>query len=196
MGCVRQAVLEFDEEVQVPWRPLLVPPPAGDAAPVAGVLREPSRRSPSRVGVCRPPVSAPVRPGDGAWNGSRPSRPAVRPAAHGAPVAGPRRPGPPVTGARRPGLRLTRRARRLAVVLALCVGVVLGSWLAPLLSGGDGGLHLAGVSSVVVEPGDTLWSIAASVADGDDVRAVVDRIQELNGLEGSAVVPGQVLRLP
>jgi hypothetical protein len=94
-------------------------------------------------------------------------------------------------------LRLTRRARRLAVVLALCGGVVLGSWLAPLLSGGaDEGLHLAGVSSVVVEPGDTLWSIATSVADGEDVRAVIDRIQELNRLEGSGLVPGQVLQLP
>jgi nucleoid-associated protein YgaU len=69
--------------------------------------------------------------------------------------------------------------------------------LAPLLSGdADGGLHLAGVSSVVVEPGDTLWSIAAAVADGEDVRVVVDRIQELNGLHGSDVVPGQVLELP
>jgi hypothetical protein len=81
-------------------------------------------------------------------------------------------------------------------VLALCAGVVLGSWLAPLLSGPADGLHLAGVSSVVVEPGDTLWSIAASVADGEDVRAVVDSIQELNGLEGSGLVPGQVLQLP
>jgi LysM repeat protein len=74
--------------------------------------------------------------------------------------------------------------------------VVLGSWLAPLLSGADEGLHLAGVSSVVVEPGDTLWSIAVSVADGEDVRVVIDRIQELNGLEGSGLVPGQVLQLP
>jgi LysM repeat protein len=50
---------------------------------------------------------------------------------------------------------------------------------------------------VVVEQGDSLWSIAASVAgEGDDVRAVVDRIQELNGLSGSAVLPGQVLELP
>jgi hypothetical protein len=82
-------------------------------------------------------------------------------------------------------------------VLALCGGVVLGSWLAPLLSkGADEGLHLAGVSSVVVEPGDTLWSIAAEVADGEDVRAVVDHIQELNRLEGSVLAPGQVLKLP
>jgi hypothetical protein len=34
------------------------------------------------------------------------------------------------------------------------------------------------------------------VADGEDVRAVVDHIQELNQMTGSDVVPGQVLRLP
>jgi nucleoid-associated protein YgaU len=55
---------------------------------------------------------------------------------------------------------------------------------------------LTGADSVVVERGDTLWSIAASVAGEDDVRAVVDRIQQLNGLAGSTVVPGQVLEMP
>jgi nucleoid-associated protein YgaU len=93
-------------------------------------------------------------------------------------------------------LRLTRRARRLAVVLALAVGVAVGSVAAPLLGGGDGDLRLAGASSVVVQPGDTLWSIATSVDGEGDVRAVVDALQELNGLEGTALVPGQVLVLP
>jgi nucleoid-associated protein YgaU len=82
-------------------------------------------------------------------------------------------------------------------VLALCGGVVLGSWLGPLLAGdGGGGLRLAGESSVVVQPGDTLWSVATAVAGGEDVRVVVDRIQALNGLEGAELVPGQVLQLP
>ena len=81
-------------------------------------------------------------------------------------------------------LRLTRRARRLAVVLALCGGVVLGSWLAPLFSGGaDEGLHLAGVSSVVVEPGTRRGPSPSRWPT--DVRAVIDRIQELNGLDGA-----------
>jgi nucleoid-associated protein YgaU len=94
-------------------------------------------------------------------------------------------------------VRLTRRARRLAVVLALFGGVVLGSLLNSLVSGtAADGLHLAGVNSVVVAPGDTLWSIAESVADGADVRVVVDRIQELNELDGSVLVPGEVLQLP
>jgi nucleoid-associated protein YgaU len=94
-------------------------------------------------------------------------------------------------------LRLTRRARRLVTVLVLGSGVALGSWVGSVLTGSDDdGLQLVRDSSVVVEPGDTLWSIAGSVAGSDDVRPVVDRIQELNGLSGTDLVPGQVLRLP
>ena len=193
MGYVGQAVLEFDEEVQAPWRPRLVAVPDIDGSSPLPALRDPSRRSPSRVGVCRPPVPTPGRPVVGSRaHGARPAVPG-RPGTGMAPTRTDR----PAPRRHRSALRLTRRARRLAVVLALCGGVVLGSWLAPLLSGGaDRGLHLAGVSSVVVEPGDTLWSIAASVAEEEDVRAVVDRIQELNGLESADLVPGQVLQLP
>jgi nucleoid-associated protein YgaU len=189
MGCVQQAVLEFDEAVQAPWRPRLVAvPDVGTVeAPMAAqsgarpVIRpHPSRRSPSRVGVCRPP-ERPVPTADR----RRPLPPAAR------------APRPGAAAGRRARLRLTRRARRLAVVLALAAGVALGSWIAPLLSGNGGGdLRLAGVSSVVVEPGDTLWSIASSVDEGRDVRAVIDEIQELNGLSGVDLVPGQVLQLP
>jgi nucleoid-associated protein YgaU len=93
------------------------------------------------------------------------------------------------------GLRLTRRARRLAVVLALVSGVALGSWLDSLV-GGAPDLRLAGESTVVVQSGDTLWSIASSVAGDDDVRAVVDQIQRVNRLSGSDLEPGQVLQLP
>ncbi|MGZ4550319.1 MAG: LysM peptidoglycan-binding domain-containing protein [Blastococcus sp.] len=94
-------------------------------------------------------------------------------------------------------LRLTRRARRLAVVLALACGVALGSWLGPLVAGGDGGdLRLAGQSSVTVESGDTLWSIASSVAGDSDVRLVVDQIRQLNGPKTADIVPGEVLQLP
>jgi hypothetical protein len=198
MGCERQAVLEFDEEVQAPWRPRLVAGTAVDGpSPALTAPRHPSRRSPSRVGVCRPPVPGRDRPGVGTpIRGERPPAAGRTPARGAAPAAA-LRANQRMVGRPRARLRLTRRARRLAVILALCGAVVLGSWLAPLLSGGaERGLHLAGASSVVVEPGDTLWSIAVSVADGEDVRAVIDRIQELNGLEGSDLVPGQVVQLP
>ena len=81
------------------------------------------------------------------------------------------------------------------MVLALAAGVALGSWLGPLLGGG-GELRLAGGSSVVVQSGDTLWSIASSLDGDGDVRSLVDAIQRLNDLEGGVLVPGQVLELP
>jgi hypothetical protein len=96
----------------------------------------------------------------------------------------------------RGGVRLTRRARLLAAVLTLALGVAIGSWLGPLLAGGGDDLQLAGVQSVVVQPGDTLWSIASGVAGTADVREVVDRIQQLNDLRGTVLIPGQVLELP
>ena len=84
----------------------------------------------------------------------------------------------------------------LGVTLALMLGVAIGSWLGPLVAGSDGDLRLAGAQSVVVQPGDTLWSIAGEVAGSSDVRVVVDRIQEINGLSGTVLLPGQVLELP
>ncbi len=184
MGSVAQAVVEFDESVQAPWRP-----------PLAGT---PVRRDRLRV-VPEPARSGPVRtagaPGSRAAASARrtPAPQTRRPAPAG---SRPRRPAPE-RGVLAPGLRLTRRARRLGVVLGLAVGVVVGSWLGAAVAGGDEGLRLVGESSVVVQPGDTLWSIAGAVAhDGEDVRAVISRIRELNGLPDASLVPGQRLVLP
>jgi nucleoid-associated protein YgaU len=93
-------------------------------------------------------------------------------------------------------LRLTRRARRLVLILALAAAVAAGSWLGPLFGGGGGHLRLVGESSVVVQSGDTLWSIASSLDRGGDVRTLVDEIQELNGLRDADLMPGQTLLLP
>lgn len=221
MASVRQAVLEFDAAVQVPWRPLLG---TGGGGRVAGSGR-PSRpaagrgpRTPAAPGLAgtgprvaghlrpvpdRPPgpeprTADPAPPGRGA--GRAPARrestsPGGHPAASGPVSSRAVRGGcasPERIGVRR--LRLTRRGRRLVLALALGCAVALGS----LVEGaGDGGLQLAGERSVVVEPGDTVWSIAGEVAGADqDVRTVVDAIEELNDLEGSVLVPGQVLELP
>jgi LysM domain len=189
VGSVQQAVLEFDEAVQAPWRPALRLVPAagpGQRGPATrpGAYRDRVAGSgPARVAEAAP------RPGRAVATPRVPARPAPRPRVRGG-CAPQRRP-----GAGR--LRLTRRARRLATVLALALGVALGSWLAPLLAGGDSGdLRLTGVSTVVVEPGDTLWSVAASVAGDRDVRAVVDEIQRLNDLDGVDLQAGQILQLP
>jgi nucleoid-associated protein YgaU len=49
---------------------------------------------------------------------------------------------------------------------------------------------------VVVQPGDTLWSIATERYPADDVRARVDSIEEANGLQSPRIFIGQTLRLP
>jgi LysM domain-containing protein len=224
MASVRQAVLEFDAAVQVPWRPLLgsgaggrrsgpghpdrsatgsgravrtpaAPGPAGTGPRVGGHLRPVPDRPAGPESRCADP--APSARGAGRAPGRRePTSSGGHPGASG-PV--------PVHGgcaapqeAAAPRLRLTRRGRRLLLALALGGAVALGWLVAPLAAGSDdGGLQLAGEGSVVVEPGDTVWSIAGDVAGADqDVRTVVDAIEELNDLEGSALVPGQVLELP
>jgi LysM repeat protein len=48
----------------------------------------------------------------------------------------------------------------------------------------------------VVEPGETLWGIAAALAPQADTRLIVARLAELNGLASAEVRPGQVLLLP
>jgi hypothetical protein len=46
-----------------------------------------------------------------------------------------------------------------------------------------------------VQPGDTLWSIAA-VNYGGDPREGVWRLRERNHLAGTTIAPGLLLRLP
>ncbi len=189
MGSVAEAVLEFDEAVQVPWRPRLAEA-ARPADPSTGVhvLALPSSRRPRAARVARltvPPSLPPDRrtpvsrvPGGSTAVGHS----CVR-------CAGGDRATPEV--------RLTARARRLLAVLGAAVAVLLGVWVGSVVSGGDEGLVLVSDSSVVVRQGDTLWSIAGSVAgDHQDVRAVVDAIRELNDLSDATLQPGQVLRLP
>lgn len=95
------------------------------------------------------------------------------------------------------GVRLTRRGRRLVagVSAVTAIGIAL---VATTAVAGDAHHELqpVGVSSVVVRPGDTLWSIAVGVAPEEDTREVVDALVEVNDLEGVDLVPGQVLQLP
>ena len=49
---------------------------------------------------------------------------------------------------------------------------------------------------MVVQSGDTLWSIATRWTATATCARVVDEIQRLNDLDGGVLVPGQVLQLP
>ncbi len=84
------------------------------------------------------------------------------------------------------------RRRLLAVtLLALASGL---AWVVP--TGGVAARSaLVSQHRYVVRPGDTMWSIARRLHDGDP-RALVDAIQAANGTDPGAVVPGQVLLIP
>ncbi|HEV3225852.1 MAG TPA: LysM peptidoglycan-binding domain-containing protein [Acidimicrobiales bacterium] len=58
---------------------------------------------------------------------------------------------------------------------------------------GAAGQPLPSRAIYVVQPGDTLWSIARGLDPTGDPRATVDRVEALNG--GAALQPGQRLRL-
>jgi LysM repeat protein len=54
-------------------------------------------------------------------------------------------------------------------------------------------------SVVIVQPGQTMWGLAAQVAPNDDPRDTIERIAQLNSLTGaqsSTVYPGQRLVVP
>ncbi len=52
-------------------------------------------------------------------------------------------------------------------------------------------------TTVTVQRGDTLWSIAAShSAPNADVQETIDRISQANHLAAASLQPGQHLRIP
>lgn len=92
--------------------------------------------------------------------------------------------------------RLTRRGR--AVVLGLLVALLTAGAV------GFGAAQAIGASTaptdrrveVIVGEGDTLWSIAASVAPQGDRTETVQRIREANDLGNAHIEPGQQLVVP
>ncbi len=99
----------------------------------------------------------------------------------------------------RPARRHQRAVYRRRRVLAALVG--LGLVLTIARAGSAlGGLTLATperlphVQHVVVQPGDTLWSIAQRAVPGHDVRPVVDAMEKALGTP--TVVAGQTVSVP
>jgi Tfp pilus assembly protein FimV len=87
-------------------------------------------------------------------------------------------------------LRHIRPVHRLAAVVLLALCVSLG--FAVVAHGGSA----AQEATVVVQPGDTLWSIASEHYPADDIRARVEAIERANGLHSPVIQTGETLRLP
>jgi len=96
------------------------------------------------------------------------------------------------------GIRLNRRGRLARTFVVLSLAVVLVSLFG--LKAGAGTTDAVGAPTsfieVTVAPGDTLWSLATRMADGADVRAMVDEISTVNSLESAELQAGQKVRIP
>ncbi|MGI9137114.1 MAG: LysM peptidoglycan-binding domain-containing protein [Candidatus Nanopelagicales bacterium] len=100
------------------------------------------------------------------------------------------------SGARQP-IRLTSRGRAavfflLSVVTLLLVMIAAGGTSADASATAGG----PATASVVVQAGDSLWTIAKSLQPNGDPRSMMQTLTELNGLEGGALIPGQQLIVP
>ena len=99
-------------------------------------------------------------------------------------------------------LRLTRRGRFvfIGVPLILLAALILsfsGFLNAPAKAAESAAeLSLTPTVTVTVQPGESLWAIAGSVAPERDPRDVVAEIVELNNLDAARVMPGQQLFVP
>ncbi len=96
------------------------------------------------------------------------------------------------------GVRLNRRGRLARTFVVLSLAVVLASLFG--LKAGAGTTDSVGAPrsfiEVTVAPGDTLWSLATRMADGGDVRALVDEISSINSLATAELQAGQKVRIP
>lgn len=96
------------------------------------------------------------------------------------------------------GALLTRRGRLARTLLVFSLAVVLASVFG--LSAGAGTSDSVGAPTsfieVTVTPGDTLWSLASRMAEGADVRALIDEITSVNALASADLQAGQRVRIP
>lgn len=90
---------------------------------------------------------------------------------------------------------------RLAHPARLVAAVLLAIVLATAVFAGAQVMATTAVSAphrqvVVVQRGESLWSIALQYFPGQDPRVAVYRLQQTNHLDGALIRPGDVLYLP
>jgi hypothetical protein len=90
-------------------------------------------------------------------------------------------------------VRLTRRGR--LVVLALLV-VFFGAVAALLALPSQAAAPAGPARVVVVQPGDSLWTIVERYRPGADPVRAMEELSRANDLPGSTLYPGEELTLP
>jgi LysM domain len=167
---------------------------------------QPDRRAPvSRSGPATRPAP-PDRPAPVTRSGpaARPAQPDRRaPVSQAAPAARHARPARQQSP-RSAGLRLTRRGRLVlatfttlaAATTATLVWMATASGAAASSQGMPARSPYAGMTQIVVRPGQTLWSVAATADPSASSWAVVQQIMDVNSLTSTNIQAGQLLWVP
>ena len=97
-------------------------------------------------------------------------------------------------------LRLTRRGRVVVALAAALLATLVSLLLAGVAQATNDGpsprAARENLVQVIVRPGQSLWSVAESADPGQDTRAVIQQIIDLNSLNGDTVFAGQQLWVP
>jgi hypothetical protein len=97
-------------------------------------------------------------------------------------------------------LRLTRRGRVVVATAVALLVTVISLFVVGVAQATNHGpsAHAArqNLVQVVVRPGQSLWSVAESADPGQDTRAVIQQIIDLNSLNGDTVFAGQQIWVP
>ena len=104
----------------------------------------------------------------------------------------------------RPRTRLTRRGRIVvsALVMAAMLLIAVLAWIGGATradatgSGPPPSAVYRNLTRVIVEPGESLWTIAAQAEPAADPRSVIQEIIDLNALGGTSIQPGERLWVP
>jgi len=206
----------------VPAQRVSTVPPRRRSAPAGEVrdrLRAAKPRTPALALVPPQGPAAPEQPGMPPTRGigtqerarpAAPERPRAPRPAPGHETAERERPAarrPPLQSSRavtRPRSRLTRRGRIVlsTLVVAVILLVAVLAWLGGATradaarSGPPSSAVYRNLNSVIVQPGESLWAIAAQAEPGADPRGVIQEIIDLNALGGTSIQPGQRLLVP
>jgi hypothetical protein len=100
-------------------------------------------------------------------------------------------------------IRLTQRGRAVVAVLVVIIATVAVTVASLAAAGGAQasnhgrpGAGYAGLRQIVVQPGQTLWSIAAQAEPSADPRLVVAEIMTANAMTSTVIEAGQLLWVP
>jgi hypothetical protein len=91
-----------------------------------------------------------------------------------------------------------RHRRNFTLMPLIALGGLSLAITVPVLSAAT--IHAAApvrYATVVVQPGDNVWSLAEQRAPkGTDIQSIVDDIVAINHIGGAGLTPGQHIRIP